>query len=337
MKSDDIIPLELGAGGRLAAEWIRDEVASRFAVAAPDGLPDAARLPRPGGDLLFTTDGFVVQPPVFPGGDIGSLAVYGTVNDLAVCGGRVRALSLAMVIEEGTSKALVRQALDSARAAAESVGAPIITGDTKVVRRGQCDGLYLTTAGIGEAMPGFRLDRRSFEDGDAILVSGALGDHGMAVMAARERLPASEALQSDSAPVLELVEAMQPWAAAVRFMRDPTRGGAAAALNELAEGTPFGAEIREADLPYRPAARALAELLGLELIRVACEGRILAVVAESAAEDILSAWRALPRGREARRIGRLTRANAGRVVMETLVGGRRMVDRPQGEPLPRIC
>ncbi len=337
MNNDEVIQLEHGAGGRLAAEWIRDEVAARFAVAAPDGLPDAARLPRPDGDLLFTTDGFVVQPPVFPGGDIGSLAVHGTVNDLAVCGGRVRALSLAMVIEEGTPKALVRRALDSARAAADSVGAPIVTGDTKVVRRGQCDGLYLTTAGIGEALPGFRLDRRRFEDGDAILVSGTLGDHGMAVMAARERLPASEALVSDSAPVLDLVEALAPRAAAVRLMRDPTRGGAAAVLNELVEDTPFGALVREADLPYRPAARALAELLGIELIRVACEGRILAVVADAAAEDVLSAWRARPIGRDARRIGRLTRSNAGRVVMETLVGGRRLVDRPQGEPLPRIC
>lgn len=335
--NDDIIQLEHGAGGRLAAEWIRDEIAPRFSIAAPDGLPDAARLPRPGADLLFTTDGFVVQPPVFPGGDIGSLAVHGTVNDLAVCGARVRALSLAMVIEEGTPKALVRRALDSARAAAENVGAPIVTGDTKVVRRGQCDGLFLTTAGVGEALPGFRLDRRRFEAGDAILVSGTLGDHGMAVMAARERLPVSEALVSDSASVLPLVEALLPWAAEVRFMRDPTRGGAAAVLNEMVEDTPFGALVREVDLPYRPAARALAEMLGIELIRVACEGRVIAVVAADVAEAALAAWRALPQGREARRIGELTRAHAGRVVLETLVGGRRVVDRPHGEPLPRIC
>ncbi len=337
MNDADVVRIEHGAGGRLAAEWLRDEIVPRFAVAADDGLPDAARLPRPPGPLLFTADSFVVAPPFFPGGDIGALAVHGTVNDLAVSGGRARYLALAAILEEGTPMELVRRALDSARAAAEAAGVAIVTGDTKVVRRGQGDGIYLTTAGIGEALPGFELDRRRFAEGDAILVSGTLGDHGMAVLAAREKLPAAAALSSDSAPVLDLVEALLPIAGAVRFLRDPTRGGAAAVLNEAVEGTPFSAEILESELPYRPAARALAELLGLELIRVACEGRVIAIVAASAADAALAAWRALPSGREARRIGRLARAYPGRVVMETRVGGRRIVDRPQGEPLPRIC
>jgi hydrogenase expression/formation protein HypE len=278
-----------------------------------------------------------VQPPIFPGGDIGSLAVHGSVNDLAVRGARARALSLALILEEGLPLPLLRGVLDSVRAAAESVGAKVVTGDTKVVRRGQCDGLYLVTAGIGEALPGFRLDRRRFAAGDAVLVSGPIGDHGMAVIAARERMPASDALRSDSAPVLGLVEALVPCASAVKFMRDPTRGGVAAVLNEMVEATPFEAVVEEAALPFHPAARALAEMMGIELIRVACEGRIVAVVAAEAAETALSAWRAHPQGREARRIGALASGRPGRVVMETRTGGRRIVDRPQGEPLPRIC
>ncbi len=333
----DSIRIEHGAGGRLMAEFIRAELLPRFTIAAPDGLPDAAELPAASPPLFFTTDAFVVQPPVFPGGDIGSLAIHGTVNDLAVRGARVRALSLAMILEEGFSLPLLRTILDSARTAAAATGADIITGDTKVVRRGQCDGLYLVTAGVGEGMPGFRLNRRRLAAGDAVLVSGTIGDHGMAVMAARERLPASEALQSDSAPVLGLVQAMVPYAAAVKFMRDPTRGGVAAVLNEMVEGMSVGALVRESDLPFRPAARALAEMMGIELIRVACEGRIVAVVEAEAAEDILAVWRAHPHGRDARRIGELTSSDAGRVVMETLTGGRRIVDLPQGEPLPRIC
>ncbi len=334
---EEVIQLEHGAGGRLTAEFVRDEMLSRFSIAAADGLPDAAELPAMTPPLFFTTDAFVVQPPVFPGGDIGSLAVHGTVNDLAVRGARARALALSLILEEGLSLSLLRAVLDSVREAAQAVGARVLTGDTKVVRRGQCDGLYLVTTGVGEALAGFRPDRRRIAAGDAVLVSGPIGDHGMAVIAARERLPVSDSLRSDSAPVLGLVEALAPVAESVKFMRDPTRGGVAAALNEMAEGLPVGALIREGDLPFSPAARALAETMGIELIRVACEGRIVAVVDAEAAEAALEAWRAHPGGREARGIGEITAAYPGRVVMETRAGGRRIVDWPRGEPLPRIC
>jgi len=326
-----------GGGGRLSRELIEREILPRFGGGALKGLPDGATLPTPrSASLVFTTDSFVVQPVEFPGGNIGDLAVHGTVNDLAVCGAEPKWLSLAMILEEGLSFDVLGRVLDSVRRAAADGGVAIVTGDTKVVARGQCDGLYLNTAGIGELMPGFDLGTDRIQEGDHVLVSGPLADHGMAVMAARENIQIRNGPSSDTGPVHRLVMAAREWAPHIRFMRDPTRGGLAAVLNELVEGRPVGLALREKDIPFSDGARAVAELLGMDLLQVASEGRMAAVCDPAAADAILTAWRGLPEGKGAARIG-VVSSDAGRVVLETVTGGRRLVDVPRGELLPRIC
>ena len=337
MPAPERIQLAHGGGGRLTAALIAAEIVPRFGAGPLAALPDAARLPGQSEGLVFTTDSYVVQPTVFPGGDIGTLAVHGTVNDLAVSGATPRWISLAMILEEGLPLATLRRVLDSIRSAAEACGVTVATGDTKVVPRGQCDGLYLNTAGIGTPIPGFTLSPDRIRPGDAVLASGTLGDHGMAVLCARERLPVENGPVSDTGPVHRLAAAAAPWAEAMRFMRDPTRGGAAATLNEIAGDRPWGISLRESDLPFAPAARSIAETLGIDLLHVPSEGRMLAVCAAEAAAPILTAWRALPEGAGAAQIGRVTGTPAGAVLLETLMGGRRLVDMPLGELLPRIC
>lgn len=332
------IQLAHGGGGRLTAALIAEEILPRFGGGPLDGLPDAASLPWPcDGGLVFTTDSFVVQPIFFPGGDIGTLAVHGTVNDLAVSGAAARWLSLSMILEEGLPLADLRRVLDSVAAASRACGVQVATGDTKVVPRGQCDRLYLNTAGIGQLLPGYRLSADSIQPGDRVLVSGTLGDHGLAVLAAREGVGEGRGLRSDSAPVVGLVEAVGPLASRVRWMRDPTRGGLAAALNECVRGRPWGIRLSERDLPVAPATAALADLLGLDVLQSPCEGRIVLVCAPDAAADILAIWRQRPDGRMSADIGEVTANNAGAVVLDTRVGGRRLVDMPLGEMLPRIC
>lgn len=325
-----------GGGGRLTRDLIETEIVPRFGDGPLGTLPDAASLMLAGARLVFTTDSFVVTPWRFPGGDIGSLAVHGTVNDLAVAGGRPAALSLALILEEGFALDDLRHLLDSVRKAADACGVAIVTGDTKVVGRGQADGVYVNTSGIGLAIPGFALDSRAVAPGDAVLTSGPLGDHGIAVMAAREGIAISGAPPSDSAPVHRLVEAAAAWAPRVRFMRDPTRGGVASVLHEIVDQTPCGIELDEALVPFSRGARAVAEMLGLDLLHVASEGRMLLVCEADVADAILWAWRALPEGKGAARIGTVTR-EAGRVAIKTSVGGRRLIDVPLGELLPRIC
>jgi hydrogenase expression/formation protein HypE len=288
------------------------------------------------GDVIFTTDSYVVSPLEFPGGNIGSLAVHGTINDLAVCGGRPRWLSLGLILEEGLSFDLLRRVLDTVRDAAVACGVRVVTGDTKVVARGQCDGLFINTAGIGEPIDGFRLDAGSIRPGDCVLTSGTLGDHGMAVLAARQGIDITGGPVSDSAPVHRLVEAAAAFASGVRFMRDPTRGGVAAVLNEVVEQRPFGILLRESDLPFAIGTQSAAELLGLDLLNVACEGRLLLVCDGSARDGILAAWHAMPEGQRACCIGEVN-DRAGMVLLDTVMGGRRLVDLPQGEVLPRIC
>lgn len=330
------IQLAHGGGGVLSRNLIRDEILSRFGGGPLDGLPDAARIAFGGGDLLFTTDSYVVTPLEFPGGNIGSLAVHGTVNDLAVSGGRPRWLSLGLILEEGLPFDVLRRVLDAVAAAAAACGVRVATGDTKVVARGQCDGLFINTSGIGEAIAGFRLGPGRIRPGDAVLVSGTLGDHGMAVLAARSGIGITGGPVSDSAPVHRLVEAAAGLAEAVHFMRDPTRGGVAAVLNEAVEGQGVGVLLREAALPFAPGTRAAAEMLGLDLLNVACEGRVLMICDPGAADRILAAWQALPEGRGACRVGEVG-GRAGAVLLETVMGSRRLVDVPQGEVLPRIC
>lgn len=329
------ILLAHGGGGRLSRQLIDREIVSRFGGGALDGLPDAATL-EVTGPLVFSTDSFVVQPTEFPGGNIGHLAVHGTVNDLAVAGGRPRWLSLGLILEEGLEVSLLRRVLDSLAEAADDCQVKVVTGDTKVVRRGQCDGIYINTAGIGEVLGGFNLHASSLRPGDAVLVSGPLGDHGMAVMAAREALVSSGSPQSDTGPVHRLVAAAQPSAKHVRFMRDPTRGGLAAVLGEMVEDRGVGIEIDESALPFSAPACALAEMLGLELLHVASEGRVVLICDPCAADAIVAAWRSMPEGQGTTIIGRVTET-LGRVIMRTAIGSRRLIDLPQGEILPRIC
>lgn len=331
----DRIELAQGGGGRASRDFIQEEIVSRFGDTLGQ-LPDAASLVSGSSSLVFSTDSFVVQPLVFPGGTIGDLAVYGTVNDIAVAGGRPRWLSLGLIIEEGLPVTLLRQILDSIAEGAAKTGVQIVTGDTKVVGRGQCDQIFINTAGIGEALPGFQLSPGAMRPGDAVIVSGDLAAHGFAVLAARERLSLSEGLLSDTAPVHRLVEALSGCADAVRIMRDPTRGGLAAVLNEFTAGQAAGIEIEETKIPYSAAVLGVAEMLGIDPLHVPSEGRVIAVCSAAAAATVLEQWRGLPEGQNAAVIGEVT-SKAGSVSLRTSMGGTRMIDMPAGELLPRIC
>lgn len=334
---EDIIQMAHGGGGQLGRELIEKEILSRFGNDALRGLPDAASLPAPAGGLIFTTDSFVVQPIEFPGGNIGDLAIHGTVNDLAVCGGRPRWLSLGLIMEEGLALDRLRKILDSIRQAACDCNVQVVTGDTKVVSRGQCDGIYINTSGIGEPIAGFSLGTDRIQPGDAVIVSGTLADHGLAVLCARRNINIEHGPVSDTGPVHGLVASISHLAGSVRFMRDPTRGGAAAVLNEIAERNTFGISLDETLLPVSPGTRAAAEMLGLDPLHVPSEGRVIAICDGRHADEIVAKWRGLPEGKGACRIGAITADNKGRVVLETLAGGRRLVDVPRGELLPRIC
>ena len=336
MKRETTILLAHGSGGRLSRELVETEILTRFGESSLAALPDAASIPRPPRPLLFSTDSFVVRPLFFPGGNIGDLAVYGTVNDLAVSGATPRWLSLALILEEGLEMNVLRQVLDAVKNAAVRCDVTVVTGDTKVVHRGQCDGMYITTSGIGELLPGFELDQRRIMPGDLVLTSGTLGDHGMAVMAVREGIDFRDGPVSDTAPVHRLVQGLRELAPAIKFMRDPTRGGAAAVLNEMLGAGRVDIVLGETELPFAASTKALAEILGFDLLHSASEGRLLAVCAADAAPAVLDYWKSLPEGKGAAAIGRVTTGH-GRVMLETLIGGRRLVSLPEGELLPRIC
>lgn len=334
----DTIQLAHGGGGRLTRKLIADEILTRFGDGPLRDLPDSAVLPSPEADIVFTTDSFVVKPFKFPGGNIGDLAVYGTVNDMAACGGKPLWLSVALILEEGFPMADLRCVLDSIQAAADRCDVQVVTGDTKVVGRGQCDGIYVNTAGIGRKLPGFNLSAQSISPGDDIIITGPIGDHGMAVLCARENILIRNGTPSDCGPVHRLVETLTPAeAAAVRFLRDPTRGGLAAVLNEISAARSFGVVVDESTIPVAAGTRASAEMLGLDPLHLACEGRLLAVCAPDATEPVLRAWRRCPEGAGAVRIGSVSADHRGRVIMNTVAGGRRLVDHPGGELLPRIC
>ena len=331
------IQIAHGGGGELSSQLIEDEIVSRFGDGALKGLPDAASLKLNSTDILFSTDSFVVQPFEFPGGNIGDLAVHGTVNDISVAGGRARALSLGLILEEGLSLAALRHILDSLKAAADNCEVQIVTGDTKVVTKGQCDGIYINTAGIGEKYPGFNLTKDRIAKDDAILISGPIGDHGMAVLTAREDLPVANGPKSDSAPVHRLVEAAHKYADNVKFMRDPTRGGLAAVLNEIVAESEVGITLKENNIPISPETGGVAEMLGIDLLNVACEGRMLLICDASSADNILKGWQALPEGKQAAIIGSIETENPGKVALQAFTGGSRLVSVPRGELLPRIC
>ncbi|MET9294713.1 hydrogenase expression/formation protein HypE [Streptomyces sp. NPDC003077] len=332
---DERVLLGHGAGGRLTAELLASLVLPAAAV-PPGPLEDAALLPT-APELVLSTDGFVVSPLFFPGGDIGSLAVHGTVNDLAMRGAEPLALAVALIVEEGLPLAELRAVVESLGKAAAGAGAAVITGDTKVVGRGAADRLFVTTTGVGRRLPGLCPSAARARPGDAILLSGALGRHGAAVLSTREGLGFETDLTSDSRPLHRLVRALAPLGEAVHTLRDPTRGGLAATLNEIAEASGTGAEIEESVLPVPEPVAAVCDLLGLDPLHVANEGCLVAYVPERHADEALAALRSVPEGAEAVRIGDVVAEHPRRVVLRTRIGSHRVVDVPVGEQLPRIC
>jgi hydrogenase expression/formation protein HypE len=334
---DELITLAHGAGGKATRALVEQLFLEELSNPLLDPLGDSALLEVNGSRLAFTTDSYVVKPIVFPGGDIGQLAVNGTVNDLAVAGARPVALSAGFVIEEGFEVARLRELAASMARAAERAGVPVATGDTKVVERGNADGLYVSTAGIGVVPPGIELGAARVREGDRVLVSGTLGDHGMAVMIARGELQLEVDLESDTAPVHGLVASLLELGGAVRWLRDPTRGGLATALNELARESGLAVALDEASLPLRPAVVGACEILGIDPLYVANEGKLVAVVAPASAEEALARLRAQKLGAEAAIIGEIRPEPEGLVVLDTAFGGGRIVDMLVGDPLPRIC
>ncbi|RAP42894.1 hydrogenase expression/formation protein HypE [Rhodovulum viride] len=336
---DTHVTLSHGGGGRAMRDLIEEVFAAAF---RPDAMEDQARLSdaaltEPGARLAMTTDSFVVTPLEFPGGDIGKLAVCGTVNDLAVGGARPLWLSAAFIIEEGTEIALLRRIVATMAAEAEAAGVRIVTGDTKVVGRGAADGVFVTTTGVGAIPPGRDLAASRIRPGDVALVNGVLGDHGATILAARGDLALSTDIRSDCQALGHLMEAVIAAAPGTRAARDATRGGLASALNEMAEAAGVGVEIEEAALPLRDEVKGLCEILGLDPLYLANEGTLVLFVPEAEAEAALAAMRARPEGRGAVIIGRATAEHPGQVRMRTAFGGARIVDMLVGEQLPRIC
>ena len=336
--TDEIITLAHGAGGKASAALIDAVFAEAFSNAALAPLADGARLMLPSGDeLIFSTDSFVVKPLRFPGGSIGHLAVHGTVNDLAVMGARPLALSAAFVLEEGFAVAELRAVVADMADAARAAGVAIVTGDTKVVNRGAADGLYITTAGVGLVPAGRRLGPEQVRAGDHVLVSGTLADHGIAVMLARGDLAIDADVRSDTAPLAGLVDELLEAAPATRWMRDPTRGGLGTVCNELARAVDMAVVLDESALPIAPAVNGACDLLGIDPLYVANEGKLVAVVAAEESDAALAALRRHPCGADAAVIGRIAAEPASVVVLLTAFGGTRIVDMLVGDPLPRIC
>lgn len=333
---DEVVLLGHGAGGRLTEELLERVVLP--AVGGAGGpLEDAALLPdHP--DLVMSTDSFVVSPLFFPGGDIGSLAVHGTVNDLAMRGARPLALSVSLIVEEGLPLTELRAVADSLGNAAREAGVPVITGDTKVVGRGAADRLFVNTTGVGVRHPGLAPSAAAARPGDAVLLSGPIGLHGTTVLSTREGLGFESTITSDSRPLHRLVATLAPLGGAVHALRDPTRGGLAAALNEISRDSSVAVEIEERAVPVPGPVAAACDLLGLDPLAVANEGCLVAFVDASAARAALAALRSRPEGASAVRIGEvLDGGPPGRVTVRTLVGARRIVEMPLGEQLPRIC
>lgn len=339
---EERITLAHGSGGKAMADLVDDVLLGAFGQAEAGPLEDQARLgldalARHGDRLAFTTDSFVVDPLFFPGGDIGRLAVNGTVNDLAVGGARPLHLSCAMIVEEGLPVADLRRVAKSLRAAAAEAGVSIVTGDTKVVPRGAADRLFINTSGVGVIPRGIEIGAARAVPGDCILVSGPIGDHGVAILAAREELALDVPVASDTQPLHELVAALLAACPDTRSLRDATRGGLGAVLNELAVASGTCMELEEARIPVREAVRGVSEILGLDPLYHANEGRLVAIVPGDRAEVALAALRAHPGGAEAAIVGAVGSRAPGRVLMRTAFGGDRTVDMPLGEQLPRIC
>jgi hydrogenase expression/formation protein HypE len=333
---DDTILLAHGSGGKLSHELVAKEFLPFLANQALNKLDDSAIF-EASGRLAFTTDGYVVNPIFFPGGDIGKLAVCGTVNDLSMNGAKPLYLSLSAIIEEGFLLKELERIVQSIKKAAEEADVSIIAGDTKVVNRGQADKLFITTSGVGIVPPGVDISGANARAGDKVLLSGTIGDHGMAIMSQREGLRFSMTLKSDCAPLNKLVSQMLEVSSRIHCLRDPTRGGLATTLNELACQSNAGIVIEEAKVPVNEEVKAACELLGLDPIYVANEGKLVAIVDPADADKILARMKKNRYGRDAAIIGEVITQHPGKVVMKTKLGPSRIVDMLSGELLPRIC
>ena len=333
--SDKII-LAHGSGGRLSHELVEESFVAPLSNPLLDGLNDSAVFDVEG-RLAFTTDSYVVNPIFFPGGDIGRLSVCGTVNDLSMSGARPRYLSLAVIIEEGFTRSDLRRVVASIREAASEAGVEIVTGDTKVVAGGAADGIFINTAGIGVVPKGVNISGGNAKPGDIVIVSGTLGDHGMAVMSVREGLAFSTGLVSDCAPLSGLVSEMLKVSGQIHSLRDPTRGGLVTSLNEIARQSRVSIRIEEEKIPVREEVLSACEMLGLDPLHVANEGKLVAIVSPEDVERVLTAMHRHPLGASAAVIGEVTADHPGRVAMRTFLGTSRIVDMPAGDLLPRIC
>jgi len=333
----DTIVVGHGSGGRLSADLMRDVFLPAFANPILMRLDDQALISVNGTRLAFTTDTFVVKPLFFPGGDIGSLAVHGTVNDLAVGGAKPLCLSAAFIIEEGLSMEVLRRVVKSLHIAARGAGIDIVTGDTKVVEKGSGDELFINTTGIGIVPDGLELSANRARPGDKVLLSGSIGEHGIAILAKREGLEFECPVESDSAPLHSLVVDMLNASGEIRCMRDPTRGGVSSTLNEIAEQSRVGIHLEESAIPIREEVRGACEMLGLDPMYVANEGKLIAIVAPAAANAVLEAMRRSPLGRNAQIVGTIVESSQPIVTMRTPLGTSRIVDLLAGDQLPRIC
>jgi hydrogenase expression/formation protein HypE len=325
-----------GGGGKLSSELVEHLFVPAFRNSALENLGDASILPAMGERLAFSTDSFVVRPLFFPGGSIGDLAVNGTVNDLAMSGAKPLYLSAGFILEEGFRLKLLGGIVERMAAAARRAGVLIVTGDTKVVERGHGDGVYINTAGIGLVPAGVDIGPAKARPGDVVIVSGTIGDHGMAIMSVREGLEFDTVIESDSAPLHELAASILA-AGEVHVMRDPTRGGVASTLNEIAASSRVGVLLDEASIPVQPDVQSACDLLGMDPIYVANEGKLIAIVTAGSADAVLAAMRAQERGTSAAIIGRIVAEHPGLLVAKTGIGGARVIPMQLGEQLPRIC
>jgi len=337
LEKSKTVLLAHGSGGKLSQELVRTMFIGELANETLCRLDDAACFTLGGGQLAFTTDSYVVSPIFFPGGDIGRLAVCGTVNDLATSGAVPKYLSLAMIIEEGLPLEELSRVVQSIKAAAAEAGICIVTGDTKVVNRGKADKLFINTSGVGVIPDGVNISGANAKPGDIVMLSGSIGDHGMAIMAQREGFSFKVPVESDCAPLNGMIAAMTSVSKNVHVLRDPTRGGLATTLNEIAAQSGAGIEIDEVKIPVKDAVRTACELLGFDPLYVANEGKMIAIVAHEDADKVLEVMRASRYGADAAIIGEVTGTHAGRVVLRTALGARRIVDMLSGELLPRIC
>lgn len=334
----DKILLAHGGGGQLSDQLIRTLILPRFSNNALAELADSAKLNLDSKSVCFTTDSYVVKPLFFNGGDIGKLAVCGTINDLAVSGARPAAMTLSLIIEEGLAFDLLEKILDSIAETASQNNVPIVTGDTKTVEAGAADQIFINTAGIGIRLEGVDLGFSKIAVGDKVIISGTIGDHGMTIMSHREDIGFRSKLKSDCAPLADLTCKLLTGTKGIKFMRDPTRGGLAATLNEITKQTALSIRLNEAEIPVNPTVQAAADMLGLDVLNIANEGKFVAIVSPDTARDCISICKKHPLGKQAAIIGEVTKTEDVAVVeMTTKIGGRRIVQMPYGRELPRIC